>query len=61
MCEKISGMEIFLLLALIAGGIALLYGFWWISVKMFLWTIEPLLKWCEETGMLKKIQDFLKK
>jgi len=40
-------MEILLFLFLGAIGIGALYGFWWLTVKMFLWTIDPLIKWFE--------------
>jgi len=41
-------MEILLFLFLGAMCLGAFYGFWWLTVKMSLWTIEPLIKWLEE-------------
>lgn len=53
-------MEWLFLLMVLAGAGAAVYGLYRLSVKLFLWTIEPVTDWMKARDEAKRAEDLLR-
>ena len=53
-------MDLLLFLGLLIGLGVVCYGLYWAAIKLFLWTIDPLVKWFAAREGQKGVDDLLR-